>query len=144
MFYFKLVQSPKREHGYKGAYDSIQRFEIEALKDVVEKFLIGTILHEHLSIHSIYSLVPFLNEFGLNLIGIKHVSNIQGGAIVGVAIKENKKTISDEMFDTANSITDVSRTANLYGRLLAIKDMQIHLLEQEKMLKEKIESEERV
>ena len=57
-------------------------------------------------------------------------------------MQTNKKTLSDEMFDTANAITNVSRTASLYGKLLAVKDMQIHLLQQEKMLKEQIEREE--
>ena len=57
-------------------------------------------------------------------------------------MQTNKKTLSDEMFNTANAITDVSRTASLYGKLLAIKDMQIHLLKEEKLLKEQIESEE--
>ena len=57
-------------------------------------------------------------------------------------MQTNKKT-SDQAFDTANAITDVSRTANLYGRLLAIKDMQIHLLQQEKLLQEQIEREEK-
>ena len=57
-------------------------------------------------------------------------------------MQTNKKTISDEMFNTANAITDVSRTASLYGRLLAVKDMQIHLLKEEKLLQEQIESEE--
>ena len=52
------------------------------------------------------------------------------------------KQISDEMFETANVINKVSRTGSLYGKLLAIKDMQIHLLQQEKMLKEEIEREE--
>ena len=58
-------------------------------------------------------------------------------------MQTNKKTISDEMFNTANVITDVSRTANLYGKLLAIKDMQIYLLKQEKMLEEEIKKGER-
>ena len=53
-------------------------------------------------------------------------------------MQTNKKTISDEMFNTANAITDVSRTASLYGKLLAVKDMQIHLLKQEKMLQDEI------
>jgi len=57
-------------------------------------------------------------------------------------MQTNKKTISDEMFNTANAITNVSRTASLYGKLLAVKDMQIHLLKQEKLLQEQIESEE--
>ena len=56
----------------------------------------------------------------------------------------NKKTNpAGEVFDMANQINKVSRTGSLYGKLFAIKDMQIHLLEQEKMLKEEIESEER-
>ena len=55
---------------------------------------------------------------------------------------QTNKQISDEMFDTAKTITNVSRTASLYGRLLAVKDMQIHLLKEEKLLQEQIESEE--
>ena len=57
-------------------------------------------------------------------------------------MQDNKKTIADEMFEHANIINDVSRTGNLYGKLFAIKDMQIYLLEQEKVLKEQIEREE--
>ena len=58
-------------------------------------------------------------------------------------MQTNKKTISDEMFDSVNAIHKVSRTGNLYGKLLAIKDMQIYLLKQEKLLQEQIEREER-
>ena len=57
-------------------------------------------------------------------------------------MQTNKKTIAQEMFDSADAIHKVSRTGNLYGKLLAIKDMQIHLLKQEKLLQEQIESEE--
>jgi len=56
-------------------------------------------------------------------------------------MQTNKKT-SDQAFDMAKSIQDVSRSGTLYGKLFAIKDMQIHLLQQEKMLKEQIEREE--
>jgi hypothetical protein len=45
-------------------------------------------------------------------------------------------------FDMANSLNKISRTGSLYGKLFAIKDMQIYLLEQEKVLKEQIEREE--
>jgi len=58
-------------------------------------------------------------------------------------MQTNKKTLSDQMFDTAMTITNASRTANLYGKLLAIKDMQIYLLKQEKLLQDEIEREER-
>ena len=59
-------------------------------------------------------------------------------------MQTNKKpNIAIEAFDMAKSIQDVSRTGSLYGKLLAIKDMQIHLLKEENKIKEQIESEER-
>ena len=42
-------------------------------------------------------------------------------------MQTNKNTLADEAFDMANSINNVSRTGNLYGKLFAIKDMQIYL-----------------
>jgi len=57
-------------------------------------------------------------------------------------MQTNKKTISDEVFDTANAINKVSRTGSLYGKLFAIKDMQLHLLQEENKIKEQIEREE--
>ena len=55
---------------------------------------------------------------------------------------QTNKEISDQALDTVNTITNVSRSASLYGKLLAIKDMQIHLLKEEKLLQEQIEREE--
>ena len=57
-------------------------------------------------------------------------------------MQTNKKT-SDPIFDMAKTINTVSRTGTLYGKLFAIKDMQIYLQEQENKIKEQIESEER-
>ena len=57
-------------------------------------------------------------------------------------MQTNKKTIADEMFDNANMINKVSLTGNLYGKLFAIKDMQIYLLEQENKIKEEIKKGE--
>jgi len=48
-----------------------------------------------------------------------------------------------EHIDLANSMTKITRTGHLYGKLFALKDMQIHLLEQEKLLKEEIEKLEK-
>ena len=55
---------------------------------------------------------------------------------------QTNKEIAKEMFDSANAIHKVSRTGNLYGKLFAIKDMQIHLLKEEKLLQDEIEREE--
>ena len=57
-------------------------------------------------------------------------------------MQTNKKTIAEEMFDSANMINNVSRTGNLYGKLFAIKDMQMYLLEQENKIKEEIKKGE--
>ena len=58
-------------------------------------------------------------------------------------MQTNKKTNpAGAAFDMANSFNKISRTGSLYGKLFAIKDMQIYLLEQEKVLKEQIEREE--
>ena len=43
------------------------------------------------------------------------------------------------MFESANAIHKVSRSGTLYGKLFAIKDMQIYLLKQEKLINEEIE-----
>ena len=58
-------------------------------------------------------------------------------------MQTDKKTIADEMFESANMINNVSRTGHLYGKLFAIKDMQIHLLAQEKEIKEQLEREDK-
>ena len=58
-------------------------------------------------------------------------------------MQTNKKTIADEMFESANMINNVSRTGNLYGKLFAIKDMQIYLLKEEKKIKDEIEKLEK-
>ena len=60
-----------------------------------------------------------------------------------VKMQTNKKTIAEEMFDSANMINNVSRSGQLYGKLFAIKDMQIYLLKQEKLLNEEIEKLEK-
>ena len=54
-------------------------------------------------------------------------------------MQTNKNTLADAMFDNANMINNVSRTGNLYGKLFAIKDMQMYLLKEEKKINEEIE-----
>ena len=58
-------------------------------------------------------------------------------------MQTNKKTIADEMFDSANMINNVSRTANLYGKLFALQETQIYILSEIKKVKEQLEREEK-
>ena len=66
-------------------------FEASNLLDVLKKKLIGTIIHEHLSVHSITSLVPFFKKHNLELVDVLHSQKIQGGVIIGIVKKINKK-----------------------------------------------------
>jgi len=63
---------------------SVFSFEFSYLVDVVEKGLVGTVFHEHVSTHSLLSLIPFLNRCGLDLVDIKRIDT-QGGAAIGFA-----------------------------------------------------------
>ena len=63
---------------------SVFSFEFSYLVDVVEKGLIGTVFHEHVSTHSLLSLIPFLNRCGIDLVDIKRIDT-QGGAAIGFA-----------------------------------------------------------
>jgi hypothetical protein len=76
---------------------SVFSFEFSYLVDVVEKGLIGTVFHEHVSTHSLLSLIPFLNRCGLELIDIKRIDT-QGGAAIGFAkLLSAKATISESV-----------------------------------------------
>jgi SAM-dependent methyltransferase len=67
-------------------------FEVSNLLDIVNKFLIGTIIHEHLSHHSTHSLIPFLRVEGFQLADVINVNHIQGGAIICIAKKTSEPT----------------------------------------------------
>ena len=54
-------------------------------------------------------------------------------------MQTNKKTNpAGDAFDIANSINQVSRTANLYGKLFALQETQIYVLSEIKKVKEQI------
>jgi len=57
-------------------------FEASYLLDILDRMLLGTIFHEHVSHHSIKPMVSFLRRHGLELIDIQR-NSIQGGSIVG-------------------------------------------------------------
>ena len=59
-------------------------------------------------------------------------------------MQTNKKTNpAGDTFDVVNSITKVSRSGQLYGKLFALQKMQIHILSEIKKVKEQIEREEK-
>lgn len=57
-------------------------FEAQYLLDIIDKMLIATIFHEHMSHHSVKALTLFFNRHGLELIDVERV-NIQHGSLIG-------------------------------------------------------------
>lgn len=66
------------------APDGVFQFEAQYLLDILDKLLLGTIFHEHLSHHSLKPLQKFLLRHELELIDVERVT-IQMGSIIGTA-----------------------------------------------------------
>ena len=83
--------------------ESIFVFEVSYLLDVVNKMLIGTIFHEHLSYHSLFSLKKFLENFNLDIIRVERGPE-QGGSIICYAKLKNAKNykIDNSVFELLN------------------------------------------
>lgn len=107
--------------------DGIFIFEVQYLLDVIDKMLIGTIFHEHMSHHSLKPLNTFLERLGLTIVRVSRFSNIQHGSLVGVAKKSAgvdkiDKTVEDLLnLEKENKLDDLSTLRNFNDRLIEIK-----------------------
>jgi hypothetical protein len=112
---------------------SVFSFEFSYLVDVVEKGLIGTVFHEHVSTHSLLSLIPFLNRCGLDLVDIKRIDT-QGGAAIGFAkLFSAKAPVSESVANLLllerNLGLDTDRGINVFrDRIMADKIKVAELL----------------
>ena len=59
-------------------------------------------------------------------------------------METNKKpsALSNDLFDLSKTISNASTTANLYGKLFMLRDMQIFLIKQETEINEQIKKAE--
>lgn len=64
------------------APDGVFVFEVQYLKDLVEKNLFDMVYHEHLCFHHLTPLVPFFERMGLTLFDVEHVPT-HGGSLRG-------------------------------------------------------------
>lgn len=62
--------------------DGIFIFEVQYLLDVIDKMLIGSIFHEHMSHHSLKPMKQFLARYGMEIINIERAP-IQHGSLIG-------------------------------------------------------------
>ncbi len=61
--------------------DGIFAFEVSYLLDVIQKKLLGTIFHEHLSYHSLGPLIKYFKKHGLEIFHVVK-NDLQGGSII--------------------------------------------------------------
>ena len=57
-------------------------------------------------------------------------------------VDKKPSALADTMFDLSKTISNASTTANLYGKLFMLKDMQIFLIKQETEINEQIKKAE--
>lgn len=75
------------------APDGVFVFEAQYLLDIIDRVLIATIFHEHMSHHSVKPLVQFLGLHGMELIDIERAP-IQHGSLIGVVqMKGGKRAV---------------------------------------------------
>jgi len=88
------------------AEDGVFVFEAQYLLDIIDRVLIATIFHEHMSHHSVKPLVRFLDKHGLELIDIERAP-IQHGSIIGyVQIKGGRRPVRDSVFQLVKLETE--------------------------------------
>ena len=101
-------------------------FEVSYLLDVIEKNLIGTIFHEHLSYHSLLPLKRFLDSHKLEVIHVERGPE-QGGSIVvyvqwkggGYQVGKSVQNLLDLEFN--NGLSDLKTIVAMSKRLNLIK-----------------------
>jgi SAM-dependent methyltransferase len=75
------------------APDGVFFFEAQYLLDIIDRVLIATIFHEHMSHHSVKPLTMFLGRHGMELIDVERVP-IQHGSLIGtVQLKGGKRQV---------------------------------------------------
>ena len=74
-------------------------FEAQYLLDIIDRVLIATIFHEHMSHHSVKALTIFLDRHGMELTDVERVP-IQHGSLIGtVQLKGGKHKIKKSVRD---------------------------------------------
>src|SRR5262245_47740192 len=79
------------------APDGLFFFEVQYLLDIIDRVLIATIFHEHMSHHSVRSMTKFLDRHGMELVEAERVP-IQHGSLIGtVQLKGGERKVGDSV-----------------------------------------------
>ena len=88
--------------------DGVFIFEVQYLLDVIQKMLVGTIFHEHMSHHSLTPLKLFLERAGFTIIKVSRV-NIQHGSLIGIAMKTDNAKKADKSVDDLLALEETEK-----------------------------------
>ncbi|KAF7774133.1 hypothetical protein PCIT_a0531 [Pseudoalteromonas citrea] len=99
--------------------DGVFFFEVQYLLDVIDKVLIGSIFHEHMSHHSLIPLQRFLAQHQLEIIDVEHVS-IQHGSLIGAVQHMGGKRHIYPSVDEQISI-EIAQKLNHFSKISQLK-----------------------
>jgi len=108
------------------ATDGVFVFEVSYLLDVVQKILIGTIFHEHLSYHSVKAIKIFLESQNMKLMHVERGPE-QGGSIVGYAQHKGLSKLPEDSVEQLIQLEDeyeldnIKTIQNMHNRLESLK-----------------------
>lgn len=105
------------------APDGLFVFEAQYLLDIIDRMLIATIFHEHMSHHSVKALIIFFARHGLELIDVERVP-IQHGSLIGTVQlmggKRKAKPSVQQLLDLeAKRGLDMIDTLKRFGKNIA-------------------------
>ena len=112
--------------------DGIFVFEVSYIMDVVQKLLFDTIYHEHLSYHSIISLIPFFRENEMELIETIRTES-HGGSLKGIVkLKKGKykigKSVKEYLQHEKEQKLDKLETYNEFFKRIEVRRDELQKL----------------
>ena len=88
--------------------DGVFIFEVQYLKDLVERNLFDMIYHEHLCYYHLTPLVPFFKRLGLQVFDVEHVPTHGGSIRVFVGYKDGPHQISPKIQEMLTAETELN------------------------------------
>ena len=111
--------------------DGVFIFEVQYLKDILQKNILGTFFHEHMCHYSVTTLKKFFDNNKMKLIDIEKV-NIQKGSIIGY-VTHNKSSFkikkSVNNFIKKERINNITKISALNKFFIKIKKDKLRIKE---------------
>lgn len=111
--------------------DGVFIFEVQYLKDILQKNILGTFFHEHMCHYSVTTLKKFFDNNNMKLIDIEKV-NIQKGSIIGY-VTHNKSSLkikkSVNNFIKKEQINNITKISTLNKFFAKIKKDKLRIKE---------------